>query len=105
VHGATPSPAWCRISWSDASPVKSPGTMLVGPGRGRDAGTQRQRSGMDRHPQAALCHKPESDPQPKIVIIVERSTMRTPRRRRADLALRPAQLGSHGGTNTWVSGP
>jgi hypothetical protein len=33
VQGATPSPAGCRISGSGAALVKSPGTMLVGPGQ------------------------------------------------------------------------
>jgi hypothetical protein len=48
-HGATPSPAGYPIAWSGASPVKSPATMPVEPGRGRDAGTQQQRPETDRH--------------------------------------------------------
>jgi SAM-dependent methyltransferase len=46
---ARPVPGGCRISWSGASPVRWPGTMLVGPGRGRGIGTRHQRLGMNRH--------------------------------------------------------
>jgi hypothetical protein len=62
AHCAEPIQGGCRISWSGASPVKSPGTTLVGSGRGRDAGTQHQRLGMGRHRSAARCHESESRP-------------------------------------------